>query len=160
MLAGMRSWWVGHSLTERRFMMALGIIAAIIFLWLGVWRPVGNGMVTGWERQGLALDRYASVRAKVAELQRRPARQVQANRVAIDQLIGQSAAEAGFTLDRATLQGEGRMSVNIATARVGALLQWIAGLEEAGVSVQTISIVPGATEGTVAMQGIFQEVKP
>jgi general secretion pathway protein M len=159
MMETMRSWWASHSAGERRFMAGLGALILIVIIWLGVLRPVDAGLAAGWERQGLALDRYASVRAKVAELQKRPARQAQANREPIDQLIGQSAAEAGFTLDRATMQGEGRMSVNMTSARVGPLLQWISRLEQAGIGVQTISIVPGATEGTVSVQAIFQESK-
>lgn len=160
MMQGMRQWWVNHSEGERRLMAGLAIAGALVFLWLGVWRPIDGGLVAGWERQGAALDRYASVRAKVAELRKRPAERARANRVPVDQLIGQSAAEAGFTLDRATLQGEGRMAVNIGAARVGPLLRWIAVLEQAGTIVQTIAIVPGATEGTVAVQATFQEVKP
>ncbi|HZV18396.1 MAG TPA: type II secretion system protein GspM [Sphingobium sp.] len=155
----MLNWWGNHSIGERRLMATLAIVAAVVFLWLGVWRPVTAGLEHAWERQGAALDRYASVRAKVAELRRRPARAPQADRLPIDQRISQSAAEAGFTLDRATQQGTGRMSVNISSARAGPLLEWIARLEQAGVTVQTMSIVPGATEGTVAMQALFQEVQ-
>ena len=160
MLQAMRAWWANHSEREQRFMVVLGVIAFVIFLWLGVLRPIGGALSAGWERQRLALDRYASVRDKVAELRQRPAERQQADRVPIDQLIGQSAAEAGFTLDRATSQGEGRMSVNMTSARVGPLLQWVSRLEQAGIGVQTISIVPGATEGTVSVQAIFQEGKP
>ena len=157
MFAGMRSWWPSHSIGEQRLMAVLGVLIVLVFLWLGVWRPVNAGIAAGWERQGAALDRYASVRAKVAELQKRPAQRQQGNRVSIDQFVGQSAAEAGFTLDRATAQGQGRMSVNIASARVGPLLQWISTLEGAGISVQTISLAPGGVEGAVAMQAVFQE---
>jgi len=160
MLQGMQIWWRNHSEAERRLMTGLAAIAVGIFLWLGIWRPVTGGLAAGWERQGLALDRYASVRADVAELKRRPAQREQVNQVPLEQLVGQSAAEAGFTLERAAQQGQGRMSVNIASARVGPLLEWVAGLEQAGISVQTISIVPGASEGTVAVQAIFQEIKP
>ncbi|MBN8829315.1 MAG: type II secretion system protein M [Sphingomonadales bacterium] len=159
-MQNIRNWWINHSENEQRFMIALAVIAAAIFLWLGIWRPVENSLASGWERQGAALDRYASVRAKVAELRKRPAQRAQENRVPIDQLIGQSAAEAGFTLDRATQQGTGRMSVNIASARIGPLLQWIATLEQGGISVQTIAIIPGAAEGTVAMQAVFTEPQP
>jgi len=157
MLATFRSWWDNHGTGEKRLMAALAVIALAIFLWLGIWRPVSGGLAAGWERQSVALDRYASVRAKVAELKRRPPARRQGEHVPLDQLISQSAAEAGFTLDRATQQGEGRMSVNIASARVGPLLGWLSGLEQAGVTVQTISVVPGATQGTVAVQAMFAE---
>lgn len=157
-MQGFKTWWYNHSAGERRFMAGLAVVAAIVFLWLGIWRPVNDGLDSGWAKQGAALDRYASVRARVAEIRQRPRSEVQAQRVALDQLVGQTAAEAGFSLERASQQGEGRLSVNIASARVGPLLQWIANLETAGITVQTISIVPGATEGTVAMQAVFQEV--
>lgn len=160
MMQGMLLWWRNHSLGERRLMAGLGIAAAVIFLWLGVLLPVTSALETGWQRQDAALDRYASVRVQVAELRRRPAQRAPGDQLPFDQRIGQSAAEAGFTLDRAIQQGPGRMSVNIAAARIGPLLEWIAGLEHAGISVQTISIVPGATEGTVAMQALFQEARP
>ncbi|MCW2364440.1 MULTISPECIES: type II secretion system protein GspM [Sphingobium] len=159
-MQGLRTWWANHSLAERRFMAGLGIVALLMFLWLGVWRPVNDGLAAGWERQGAALDRYASVRAMVAELRQKPQKRAQGERLAVDQRVGQTAAEAGFTLDRADQQGQGRMSVNIASARVGPLLQWIARLEADGVAVQTISIVPGAAEGTVSVQAVFQETRP
>jgi general secretion pathway protein M len=159
MFQGMRTWWANHSEGERRLMAVLAVLILAVFLWLGVWRPIDSGLAAGWERQGAALDRYAAVRAKVAELQKKPAQGGQANRAPIDQFIGQSAAEAGFTLDRATAQGQGRMSVSMGSARVGPLLQWISTLERAGISVQTISIAPGATEGAVAMQAVFQEAR-
>lgn len=160
MMQAMLSWWRNHSLGERRLMAGLAIVAAIIFLWLGILRPVTDGLATGWQRQGIALDRNAAVRAGVAELRHRPSKRAPGERAPLDQLIGQSAAEAGFTLERASQQGPGRMAVNIASARVGPLLEWIAGLEQAGVNVQTISLAPGATEGTVAMQALFQEERP
>jgi len=157
MLAAFRAWWDDHATGEKRLMAGLAIVALVIFLWLGVWRPVTGALAAGWERQSLALDRYAAVRAKVADLKRRPPARRQGDHLPLDQLIGQSAAEAGFTLDRATQQGEGRMAANIASARVGPLLGWIGGLEQAGVTVQTISIVPGAAQGTVAVQAVFVE---
>ena len=156
-MQALRNWWINHSEGEQRLMTVLGVLVFGVFLWLGVWRPIDAGLKSGWERQGLALDRYATVRAKVAELRQRPAQRNQGNRAPIDQAIGQSAAEAGFTLDRATLQGAGRMAVTIGSARVGPLLQWISGLERGGISVQTITVAPGATENTVAVQALFQE---
>jgi general secretion pathway protein M len=159
-MQGFKTWWYNHSDGERRFMAVLAVIAGIIFLWLGVWRPVNQGIEAGWTKQGAALDRYASVRAKVEALKERPKAAQTGQRPPLDQLVGQTAAEAGFSLERASQQGQGRLSVNIASARVGPLLQWIASLEQAGISVQTISIVPGATEGTVAMQAVFQEAQP
>lgn len=156
MTGSLRHWWNAHSENERRFMALLGCAILVVILWLGVWRPIDRALAAGWERQGAALDRHASVRAGVDALRRLPA-SGQGARAPIDQLVGQSAAEAGFTLDRAAAQGEGRMAVTIGSARMPALMGWLAGLEGKGVLAETISIAPGGTDGTVAVQALLRE---
>lgn len=158
MMQSMRAWWVNHSEGEQRFMAVLGVVAGLVIFWLGVWRPIDSAVAGGWERQRTALDRYASVRAKVETIRKLPAARPGGAGVPIEQLVGQSAAEAGFTLDRASAQGEGRMAIGISSARMPALMSWLAGLEAGGVLVETISIAPGANEGTVAVQAVLREV--
>lgn len=155
MIESFRSWWDNHSVAERALMALLGVALAIVLLWLVVWRPVTDGLDAGWARQGAALDRYGSVRAKVEALKRLPA-SPQRGGSPVEQLVSQSAAEAGFTLDRVGSSGTG-MSVSIASARTGPLLSWLSQIEGAGVAVQSISIVPGQTPGTVAVQAVFQD---
>lgn len=155
-MGSLRHWWVTHSENERRFMALLGCAMLVVVLWLGIWRPINGALAAGWERQGAALDRHASVRARVDALRRLPAGGNGAS-APIDQLVGQSAAEAGFTLDRAATQGTGRMAVTIASARMPALMGWLAVLEGKGILVETISIAPGGTEGTVAVQALLRE---
>lgn len=158
MIENMKIWWRGHSAAEQRLMAVLGAAVLLVILWLGVWRPVTGGLAAGWDRQSAALDRNGSVRAKVEALSRRSAAiPAPGGRPSLEQLVSQSAAEAGFTLDRASPQGERRMSVGITSARMGALLAWLSRLEQAGVSVQTISIVPGGAEGVVTVQAVLAE---
>jgi len=158
MVESFKIWWRGHSQSERRLMALLGVLILGVFLWLGVWRPIENGMSNGWARQGTALDRYTSVKAKVEALKTTPAAPAASGgRPSLDQFVGQTATEAGFTLDRASAQGAGRLSINIASARIGPLLGWLSRLEASGISVQTISIVPGSTDGTVTVQALLQE---
>lgn len=161
MIESLKLWWRAHSAGERGLMAVLGAALLLVFLWLGVWQPVTSGLATGWARQGAALDRHASVADKVAALKRMPAASAPIGpHQPIDQLVGQSAAEAGFTLDRTGLQGAGRVSIHIAAARMGPLLDWLSRLEAAGIGVQTISIVPGETDGTVTVQAVLQEMAP
>jgi general secretion pathway protein M len=160
MSANIRKWWFDHKAGERALMALLGGAVLLVLLWLAVWRPVTGGLEAGWARQGAALDRYAAVRAKVDALKALPAKADNGAHLPIDQLVGQSAAEAGFTLDRSAAQGAGRLSVNIGSARMGPLLGWLAGIESDGVHVQSIGIAPGATEGTVAVQAVLEESQP
>ncbi len=157
MMQSMRQWWNNHSEGEQRFMTALGLIIALVIFWLGLWRPINGAVDSGWERQRAALDRYSSVQAKVDAIRKLPAKGSGGANVPIDQLVGQSAAEAGFTLDRAAAQGDGRMAITISSARMPALMGWLAGLEAAGVPVETISIAPGPSEGTVSVQAVLRE---
>lgn len=155
MIESLKNWWLNHKAGERWLMAVLGIAILIVLLWLGIWRPVNDGIAAGWARQGAALERYGAVRSKVEALKRLPAKPGGAA-VPVEQLVTQSAAEAGFTLDRVGSPGAGRMSVSIGAARSAPLLAWLARLEESGVTVQTISITPGSADGTVAVQAMFQ----
>jgi general secretion pathway protein M len=157
MIDSLKSWWLNHKASERALMAGVGIAALLVFLWLGVWRPLNDGIDSGWARQGAALDRHAAVRAKVEALKGAPAAAAQTTRTPIEQLVSQSATEAGFTLDRVGNQGAGRMSISIGSAKTPALLAWLDRLQAAGIGVQTISLVPGSTDGTVAVQAVLQE---
>jgi len=155
MVGSFKTWWSNHSVAERMVLLLLGASIAIVLLWLVVWRPVTDGLAAGWARQGAALDRYGSVRSKVMALKALPAAPQRAG-LPVEQLVSQSAAEAGFTLDRVGSSGTG-MSVSIASAKTGPLLSWLSQIEAAGISVQSISIVPGQTPGTVAMQAVLRD---
>ncbi len=155
MIESVRTWWNTHSIAERSVMAVLGLAIAIVILWLGVWRPVNDGLAAGWARQGAAIERYGAVRSKIEALKRLPG--VGGAPVPLEQMVSQTAAEAGFTLERVATQGAGRMSVSIASARTAPLLAWLSRLEQGGITVQTINIVPGTTEGTLAVQAVFQE---
>jgi general secretion pathway protein M len=155
MIGSFRNWWDNHSVAERALMAVLGVAIAIVLLWLVIWRPVTDGLDAGWARQGAALDRYGSVRAKVEALKGLPASSQRAASP-VEQLVSQSAAEAGFTLDRVGSSGTG-MSVSIASAKAAPLLSWLSQIEAAGIAVQSISIVPGQTPGTVTVQAVFQD---
>lgn len=157
-MKAVKAWWLGLSGRERRMVSIMLVMVGGVFLWLGVWRPVEAGIANGWVRYGAAVDANASVRAKIRLLRRASIRTGSTN-AAIGQSVAQSASEAGLTLDRSAVQGEGRMAITIASARGGAALAWLAGLEARGVMVETISMTPGATPGTVAVQAILREVK-
>lgn len=153
----LRLWWGGLSGRERRLLSVMLVLVSVVFLWLGVWRPVRWGLDEGWARYGSALDRNASVKAKLALLKALPP--ATASGVSIEQAVSQSAVEAGLTLDRSGSQGEGRMTVAVASARSGALLAWLSGLESRGINVETLNITPGGTPGTVAAQAVLRSAR-
>lgn len=159
MMREWQNWWLARAPRERALLAVLGALVAGILLWLGVWRPLSNGLSEGWLRQGEAVDRAAAIDARLAALQRAPAERRGAD-APLSQRLTQSASEAGLTLDRATAQGTDGMAITIAAARSGALLGWLARLEAQGVIVETVSMAPGATAGSLSVQAVLREARP
>jgi general secretion pathway protein M len=143
-MIGLSSWWTALSGRERRLVTLMLVLVGGTVLWLGVWRPVEAGITSGWVRYGAAVDVNASVRAKIAALKTAPAARP-AGDAAIGQSVAQSASEAG-------------LAITIGSARAGPLLAWLSGLEARGVQVETISMTPGNTPGTVVVQAVLREV--
>lgn len=155
-MSGIAQWWSGLSDRERRLMAVMLAILALFVAWLGVWRPIHSAIDDGWATYGAAVDRNAAVRARLAQLGRLPVRGNAAEAVNVEQFVTQSAAEAGLTLDRSAAQGSGRLAVTIGSARAGALLAWLSALEARGVVVETLSMTPAATPGTVSAQAVLR----
>lgn len=155
-MSGIAQWWSGLSNRERRLITVMLAVLALFVGWLGVWRPIHSAIDDGWAAHGAAVDRNAAVRARLEQLERLPARASGSDAVNVEQFVTQSAAEAGLTLDRSAGQGAGRLAVTIGSARAGALLAWLSALEAQGIVVDTLSMTPAATPGTVAAQAVLR----
>src|SRR3546814_3627516 len=87
-----------------------------------------------------STDRNAAIRAKVTLLKSLPRTTATVDAgVPLEQFIGQSAGEAGLTLERAQAQGADRIDMAMASVRPVALLSWLAALEGQGIRVETMS---------------------
>lgn len=154
-MSAIGQYWSGLSNRERRLIAVMLVLVVLFVGWLGIWRPVNAGIDDGWSAYGAAVDRNASVRARLEQLGRLPAGGG-AGAVNIEQIVGPSATEAGLTLDRSVAQGSGRVAVTINSARAGALLGWLSSLEARGIVVETLSMTPAATPGTVSAQAVLR----
>ncbi|OYW84344.1 MAG: hypothetical protein B7Z20_11010 [Sphingobium sp. 32-64-5] len=103
-----------------------------------------------------AAERYGDMARKVAWLKRAERRAGARSTLPAEQIVGQSAGEAGFTLDRVQAQGGDRVDIAIASARSTALLGWIQTLEGQGMAVDRATITPSGTTGTVSAQISFR----
>jgi len=155
-MSGLRAWWAALSAREQRLVVLMLAMACGVLLWLGVWRPVRAGIEFGRARYAVAVDINASVRAKLALLKAQPTQSQGRSSGPVDQIVAQSAAETGLTLDRSAAQGQGRIAITIGSARAGALLAWLAGLEARGIMVETLNMTPGTTAGTVVVQAVLK----
>jgi general secretion pathway protein M len=134
----------------------MGLLLAVVILWLGVARPVESGLKSAIERHGAALDRNAAIRTKVAALKKLPQAAAGAPAVPVMQLVGESAGEAGFTLDRNQEQGPGRVDIAMASVRPQAFFSWLAQLEAQNIIVDSMSAQPGAGTGTISVQAVLK----
>ena len=156
MMERMKSLWAERSAREQVMLGVMIALLAGVILWFGVAMPLDRAQIAARDDLRMATDRNSAVRAAVKQLKALPRTAQAAGPIApIDQLVGQSAGEAGLTLERAQAQGADRMDIAIASVRPVALFSWLATLEAQGVRVDTMSARPAPTAGSVAVQAVL-----
>lgn len=148
MIAHWKARWIMMSLRERVLILIMLGLFAVVILWLGMVRPVNDGLANARANHAIAVDRAGRIDAAVLAL-RRTAGAAPVLEGALDQIVAQSATEAGFTLESQNLVGPDRMAIAIGSARPTALFTWLSALETRGVGVETITVQPGAS-GTIS----------
>ena len=156
MMERLRVLWGERSPREQWMLGVMFALLAAVILWLGVARPLAAAQRSVRDALREATDRNAAIRAKVTLLKSLPrtAGPIDAA-MPLEQFIGQSAGEAGLTLERAQAQGADRVDMAIASVRPVALLSWLAALEARGIRVETMSARPAATAGSVSVQAVL-----
>lgn len=147
--------WEARSTREQWMLGVMLALIAGVILWLGLIRPLAAARDDSAEALRAATDRNASIRASVKALKALPALPTTGPAAPLDQIIGQSAGEAGLTLERAQAQGDGRIDIAIASIRPVALLSWIAALEAQGIRIETIRAQPSGSTGSVSVQALL-----
>lgn len=156
MMKRMQTLWAGRSPRERWMLGVMFALLAVVILWFGVAAPLDRAYLSSRDDLRAATDRNAAIRAAVKQLKSLPRNSASTGpAIPIDQFVGQSAGEAGLTLDRAQAQGADRMDIAIASVRPMALFSWIAALEGQGVRVETMSVRPSPTAGSLSAQAIL-----
>lgn len=137
-MSGLRGWFAGLSLREKRLILAMLGLAALTLVWAAIIRPVGDGLSSARERHANAVARLGETEAAVAALKGAGnARPLSATLA--DTLRGE-AEQAGFTLTTLDEQGAGRVHATIQSARPAALDAWLARLERIGVLVESATL--------------------
>ncbi|WP_323810278.1 type II secretion system protein M [Sphingobium baderi] len=156
MMERWKTMWGERSPREQWMLGVMFALLAVVVLWLGIVRPLEMAQRSAHAALGAATDRHASIRGKVKLLKSLPRAVAPASSgTPLDQFVGQSAGEAGLTLERAQAQGADRMVIAIAAVRPVALLTWLAGLEAQGVRVETMSARPSPTAGSISVQAVL-----
>lgn len=147
-MSNLTTWYHGRSLRERRLILVMLALLVVTILWAGIIRPVRDGLESTRERHAGAEVRLGEVQRQVAQVKAIQRGRPRAPEGPLADVIRTRADEAGFALS--SLEPEGNnVRIGIATAKPGALLGWIAGLEADGLLVDA-STITGNGDGTVS----------
>lgn len=156
MMERLGTYWAERSTREQWMLGVMFALLAVVILWFGIAMPLDRAQRSARDTLNEATDRNAAVRVAVKQLKALPRNAVVTGPVApVDQFVGQSAGEAGLTLERAQAQGGDRIDIAIASVRPVALFSWLAALEAQGIRVDTMSARPSPTAGSVSVQAVL-----
>ena len=139
-MTGLKTWFEGRSLRERRLLLVMAALAVLTLLWALIIRPVGDGLSSARERHADAVTRLGETRAQVATL-----RDIQRTRATpltgtLADVVRAEADQAGFALASLDQDGADRVRVGIQSARPAALTAWLARLERLGILVDSAAM--------------------
>ncbi len=139
-MTGLRTWFEGRSLRERRLLLVMGALAVLTLIWAVVIRPVGDGLSSARERHASAVTRLGETEATVALLRAAQRSRPAPLTGALADIVRVQADMAGFSLTNLDQDGADRVRIAIPSARPGALTAWLAKLERGGILVDSVTM--------------------
>jgi general secretion pathway protein M len=156
MIERVKIWYVVRTAREQRLLLFMAVTFALVFIWLGIARPLNDALVEARARHTEAVIERAEARAQAAALgSLRSGGGARALTEPVETVIGRAAAQAGFQLSRLQAEPGGAVSIGIEAARPQALFAWVTSLERQGVVVANLTASANA-DRTVAVQASFR----
>jgi len=137
-MTGLRSWFAGRSLREKRLLLVMVALALLTLIWAAIVRPVGDGLASARDRHRDAVVRLAATEGAIESL-KAAGKPVPLSGTLADIVRGR-ADQAGFTIATLDEQAGGRVHLTIQSARPALLAGWLARLEGAGILVDAATL--------------------
>lgn len=137
---GLKTWFDGRSLREKRMLLVMMALAVLTLVWGAIIRPVGDGLSSARERHASAVTRLGETQAQVAVLRDLQRRRPPPLTGALADVVRAQADQAGFALASLDPDGADRVRVGIQSAKPAALTQWLARLERTGILVDSAAM--------------------
>ena len=157
MMTPLLAWFRGRSVREQRLLLALGVVAALVLLWLLVLRPLGDILGEARQRhtQALLARAEAQVQAKaIRSLEQRAGPPLSEP---LDVVIGRAASDAGFALTGIQPESGGPgVSVTIEAVKPQAFFAWLGQLEGSGGFLVTSLNATANADKTLAVQATIR----
>jgi general secretion pathway protein M len=151
-------WWAARSVRERRLLLAMTALLALVLVWFALIRPLVDARNAAEQRLNAAVTDLARARAEAAMLKQQAAG-ASASAAALpgplDAFLMQSGAEQGFTGLQVVADGPARASISIAQVRPAPFFGWIGQMEARGLAVDSLSARPNPDQ-TIAVQAVLR----
>jgi len=144
-------WFRSRSLREQRLLLVMVALLALTIVWAAIILPVTDALSTARTRHDAAVVVLAETEARVLDVKALERDRPAPLGAPLDTVIRDRANAAGFALATVTRVGDNGVQIGIGSARPGALMAWIAGLEDDGILVDTLTLTDNGDK-TVAAQ--------
>jgi len=155
MTAPLLGWFRARSLREQRLLLVMLALLALTIVWAGIILPVTDALSSARTRHDAAVVVLAETEARVHDVKALERDRPAPLGAPLDTVIRDRANSAGFALAGVTRVGDTGVQITIASARPGALMAWIAGLEDDGILVDTLTLTDNGDK-TVAAQATLR----
>jgi general secretion pathway protein M len=149
MIASLQNWFASLSFREK---ILVGIAAALTSVVVAIFLitlPLLNAVNAKQQEYTAALERRTQIEARIANMADVKSIPFD-NSTSLQQQISQSAAEAGFALDRADTPAADTVDIAMAKAKPQALMVWLNEWEARGIIVHQVDMKAG-NDGTISM---------
>jgi general secretion pathway protein M len=151
MIETAKTWFTSRSLREQRLVLVMLALLAVTVLWAAIILPVTDGLSRARTRHDAAVVLLAETEGRVHDIKALERSRPAPLGAPLDTIIRDRANAAGFALANVSRVGDDGVQIGIASARPGALMAWIAGLEDDGILTDTLTLTDNGDK-TVAAQ--------
>lgn len=155
MIDAARLWWAERAQREQILLIIMAVFLLIVFLWLGITRPLFAGAEAARLRHEKAVIDEATVQIKARALKAALAAPSVALDGPLQTVITQSASDAGFTLSRVDPTGMDAVSVTLVSAKSPAFFAWLNKLNAQGIFAEQVSVRTN-TDATIAADALLK----
>lgn len=143
--------WFRARTQREQYMVAGGAIAVVLAFLYFLIVPLSDALASAKARHADAVIALGETQARVDAVKALQAERAAPLDAPLESVIRTRANDAGFALTNVTPQGSDHVQLAIASARPGALIGWIAGLEASGILVDRLATTDNG-DRTVSVQ--------
>ncbi len=146
-----KTWFASRSLREQRLVLVMLALLALTLVWAAIILPVTDALSSARTRHDAAVVLLAETEGRVHAIKALERDRPAPLGAPLDTIIRDRANAAGFALANVSRVGDNGVQIGIGSARPGALMAWIAGLEDDGILTDTLTLTDNGDK-TVAAQ--------